>query len=84
MSVSRVIWKIITQNISKAMSLRDRAEVTEMDFSEDCSRRTAVDGRRSTVGGRRLAKLSRGLDTENRHRELTLRIDIDTENQHYL
>ena len=38
-------------NISEAMSLRDRAEVTEVVFFQ----KTAVDGRRSTDGGRRTA-----------------------------
>ena len=61
MLVSRVIWKIITQNISQAMSLRDRAEVTEVVFfrrlqSMDGGRRTAVDGRQLTDGGRRFMK----------------------------
>ena len=38
------------------MSLRDRAEVTERGFfSEDDSRWTVVDGRRSADGGRRTA-----------------------------
>jgi hypothetical protein len=43
------------------MSLRDRAEVADSGFFQ----KTVVDGRRSTDGGRRSAKSSRGLETEN-------------------